>query len=362
MKIDSFKIKEYTRRMAAPLHLAHGVISVRRGVIIRIVTEDGLTGWGEAAPLAGFSPDTLETTTETLTRITGSIPGKEVHDSIGRIREMVGEIVPTGAPAAKFGLETALCDLAAQASGQPLCAWLAAKPLATVAVNYLITGPDIDWPKVKSEFDSGGYKTVKIKVGGGTPDDDIALVRKIRRLLGDNIAIRLDANRRWSFDTALRVLGGLRGCRIDYVEEPLTEGTPEAMGRLNAETGIRIALDESLGEVGQTEEIVALGGVDVLIVKPTVMGGIAGAMRLAEMARRHGQQVVISSTFESEIGLVTLVHLAAAICADHIACGLNTMSAFEDKLAPELLLVTDGGIRVLQDPGLGLPAGWWEMT
>ncbi len=360
--------------MAAPLLLAHGVVPERRGVIIRIVTDNGLTGWGEAAPLAGFSPDTLETTIEMLTGIASSIKEIEVHDSIGRIGEMVREIIPGKNPAAVFGLETALCDLAAQASGKPLSAWLAPKPLTTVAVNYLLAGTNNDWTKVKSEFEGGGYKTVKIKVGGGSPEDDIAVVRKFRRLLGDDIAIRLDANRRWSFDTAVRVLGGLRGCRIDYVEEPLAEGTPSVLGRLKAETGARIALDESLAEVGNIEEKIALGGVDVLIVKPTVLGGIVGAMQLAEMARRYDRQVVITSTFESEIGLTALVHLAAAVCAGpavctdaavctgQVACGLNTMSVFEEILVPEFLIVNDGGIRVPQDPGLGLPAGLQEMA
>lgn len=348
--------------MAAPLSLAHGVISERQGAIIRIIADSGLTGWGEAAPLPGFSPDTLETTIETLTGIAGPIRGKEVHDSIGRIGDMVREIIPVGNSVAVFGLETALCDLAAQVSGQPLSAWLAPKPLTTVAVNYLITGTNNDWTKVKSEFIDGGYKTVKIKVGGGIPEDDIAAVRKIRRLLGDDIAVRLDANRRWSFDAAVRVLGGLRGCRIDYVEEPLAEGTLGAIKQLKAETDIRIALDESLAAARNIEESVAVGGADVLIVKPTVIGGIAVAMQLAGMARRYGRQVVITSTFEGEIGLMALVHLASAICAEGVACGLNTISVFEENLASELLRVKDGGIRVPQEPGLGLPAGLWEMT
>jgi o-succinylbenzoate synthase len=362
VKIESITIQQYCRRLAAPLTLAQGVISERKGVIIRVVAENGLTGLGEAAPLIGFSPDSIETATKTLSGLDRTMHGKEIPDSIVRIGDMVRQAIPAGNPATVFGMETALCDLAAQKADKSLSSWLASEPLVNIPVNYLMTGEADNWIRVASEIKRGGYKTVKIKVGGGEPTRDVAIVRQAVDVLGNDIALRLDANRRWSFDSALQILNDLRECNIEYVEEPLSMGNFPALARLKAETGVRIALDETLAEAGDIESLMAGGLVDVVIVKPTVLGGIRRTLELAEKAHRHGRPVVITSMFESEIGLAALVHLAAAVCVEGTACGLNTMSVFAESHASELLRVEDGAIRVPTGPGLGLPAGLWEAV
>lgn len=358
MKITSAAIKEYRNRLLAPLRLPSGVISERQGVIIQIIADNGMIGCGEAAPLSGFSPETLEATTEILNGIASAMQGVVVPESLDGIGTVVRRIIPEKYPAAVFGLETALCDLAAQASGRPLASWLNEKAAMEVPVNYLTTGNRPGQDTTAADVQRGQYDVVKIKVGDRSEEDDIALVRGLADLLGRNIIIRLDANRKWTYDAAVRVLNGLRQYRIEYVEEPLENPSPTELIRLKTETGVGIALDETLAELGDIEPWLEAGAVDVLIIKPAIIGGIARAVRLKETARRYNHTVVVTSTFESSVGLMALVHLAAAI-SPGTACGLDSRSLFDASIIVPQLSVKNGAIAVPKKPGLGLDAHAW---
>lgn len=349
---------EYRRRLGGPLPVATGVMSERSGVIIRIMTDNGMIGYGEAAPLPGFSPETLDETVDIIRSVSSTAYGMVVPESPGGIGETVRQVIPVGYPAAVFGLETALGDLAAQESGKPLSSWLRPNPSAAVAVNYLTTGDGRDWKRVKADVEQGGYRTVKIKVGG-RPDDDIVLIRRVADLLGGDVAIRLDANRRWTYETAVRVLNGLPENRIEYVEEPLTIPSPAEYARLKNETGVRIALDETLAEIDDIDALLSAGIADAVIIKPTILGGIARAVHLAETARKYGCNVVVTSAFESEVGLIALVHLAAAVCPE-VACGLDTISIFDPSPSSHQFSVRNGAIAVPNKSGLGLDADIWR--
>jgi len=327
--------------------------------MIRILADNGMVGYGEAAPLPGFSPETLEATTKILGQIESAWQGKTVPAALDEISNMVRQVIPAGYPAAVFGLETALGDLAAQASGRPLALWLNAKAAREVPVNYLITGTKPDQDTTAADFERGKYAVTKIKVGHRSEEDDIAFVRGLVDLLGGNITLRLDANRQWTYDTAVRVLNGLRQYGIEYVEEPLDNPLPAQLIRLKAETGIRIALDETPAELGGVEAWLSSAAVDVLIIKPTIIGGIARAVQLKETAQRYNRSVVVTSTFESNIGLMALVHLAAAI-SPGTACGLDTRSLFNTGIISLQLSVKNGAIAVPEKPGLGLDARVWE--
>jgi o-succinylbenzoate synthase len=361
VNITSVNILEYHRPLAGPLRLSSGVISQRHGVIIRIIADNGMDGFGEAAPLPGFSPETLESTTKILRHIESAWQGKAVPASLNGIGDMVRQAIPAGYPAAVFGLETALCDLAAQASGRPLASWLNENAALEVPVNYLTTGNRPDQDKTAADFERGKYDVAKIKVGGRSEEDDIAFVGVLVKLLGGNTTLRLDANRQWTYDAAVRVLNSLREYRIEYVEEPLENPSPTQLIRLKTETGISIALDETLAELGDVETWLEAGAVDVLIIKPTILGGIARAVQLMETAQKYGRNIVVTSTFESEVGLTALVHLAAAI-SPATACGLNTCSIFEPRPFSHNLSVKNGAIAVPMKPGLGLNGRVWGTT
>jgi o-succinylbenzoate synthase len=121
--------------------------------------------------------------------------------------------------------------------------------------------------------------------------------------------LRLDANRAWVLAEAVAFGRAVAACRIEYLEEPLTD--PVGLTEFHAATGIPTALDESLQEC-ESQTLAIPDGVAALILKPAVLGGLAVTLAFIRLAAAHRLKCVITSVFESGIGLAALAGLAAA--------------------------------------------------
>ncbi len=150
--------------------------------------------------------------------------------------------------------------------------------------------------------------------------------------------MRLDANRAWSFEEASVFARGTANLRLEYVEEPLAD--PSRLSSLARDYGVPVALDESL--VGmQPRALQDHGYVRAVVLKPTLLGGISPTLLLAKRARELGIPPVISSAYETGIGTLALVALAAGIGAEEVPAGLDTYRRLAaDVLCPRLNLLS----------------------
>lgn len=183
-----------------------------------------------------------------------------------------------------------------------------------------------------------GYKALKIKVARDlSPKQDACIVSEIRTVVGEGIGLRCDANRGWSYDEALSFAAELKGKNIEYIEEPLKEyqGIPD----FSNHTGMKCALDETLEEIqqgtGDFDAILKLSGVICWVVKPSLLGSIDSVADLARRAKHSGQQVVLSSAFDSYVGLALLCLLADrsdCFSGRRVCHGLGTACWFAEDL------------------------------
>lgn len=360
MKITSVNIKRYCRNFAFPLKSSQGTVFERAGYLIRLISDNNLVGLGEAAPLAGFSADTLDQTGGSINSAVSGLIDTAVPATLEQISTIVTRLIPQSNPAARFGLETALCDLAAKSAHKPLGRWLNEKCRDAIPVNYILPGPVTDWGKLDREIIAGGYGTVKIKVGHDI-DEDVSVVRQARQVLGRRVFIRLDANRAWSYTAAEEAIWRLKSVNIEYIEEPHRMFDPARLRDLRRVTGVRVALDESLHESYDIESLITGGICDGFIFKPSRLGGIHRTMELTRLAGRHNRRVVITSTLETEIGLAAQLHLAAALEGGDRVCGLDTLRLFENPVA-SLCTVSSGAIRVPEGDGLGIDEEIWDRV
>ena len=251
------------------------------------------------------------------------------------------------APSVRFGIELAAYNLYAVALGKTLPEVLGPRPGAKVSLNGLLAGPTEEVLKEARRMRSVGYRAAKLKVGRGSVEEDAALVREVVGVLGENVSLRLDANRAWRFGEALKFVRVTEGVRYEYVEEPLAE--PTQLSRLVDETGIPVALDESL--VGVNPE--TLGEhryARAVVLKPTLLGSIRYTLRLAEMAQSLGMIPVVSSAFETGIGTLGLVALAACIGGGEVPAGLDTYRRYAaDVLEPRLDLPAHVGVSGMME-------------
>ncbi len=136
--------------------------------------------------------------------------------------------------------------------------------------------------------------------------------------VGLDVALRLDANRAWTDADARRFADALGDVMLDFVEEPLAD--PAGLPELWLDTGLPLALDETLQEIGGIDHV--RGWAAAVVVKPSLVGGIAAALDISRRAAEVGVKTVISAAFESGVGLRGLVALGAAT-GGH-AAGLDT--------------------------------------
>ena len=346
MKLARFDLYRYSLPFSRPLPLGGITLFQREGILLRLSGDDGSEGWGETAPLPGFSVESQSEAASQLRRLAGSMVGREVKEDWVDPYGEFGRELDRVAPSVRFGFELAVWNLYAPSSGRTLPEVVTPFPRAVVPVNGLLAGSPAEvLVEVRRKSDAG-YRSIKLKIGTRTVAEDVALVRALGEGLGEDISLRLDANRLWDYEEAAEFVRGTAGVRFEYVEEPLAD--PERLPDFVGEFGVPVALDESL--VGMEPEKLEAFAV-AFVLKPTLLGGISRTLRAAGRAHRLGVTPVISSAYESGVGTAALVALAAGIGDRPVAAGLDTYRMMvEDVLETPLNLPAPSvGVRETED-------------
>ncbi len=322
--------------LAAPLTLAGRTYTEREGVLLRL-EQNGCVGWGEAAPLPGFSPDTLAEARAALASLAPTL----FADALAVFQPSAPLVFPKQPPAAHAAVESALLDLHAQHRGTTMARLLDPDAAEIVQVNGLITmeTPDDAATEARRLYRQG-YQAVKLKVGRRPVQDDVARVRAVADALGPTVALRLDANRAWSLVEVRTFAEGINGIALAYVEEPVARAAdlPDA-ARL-----LPVALDETL--VGSTPDMLrAHPYARAVVLKPMLLGGVLTAWRWALAARERGMEAVVSAAFETGVGMRANVALAAALGGTPPA-GLDTYRRIARDVLPNRLPLDGPEIEV----------------
>lgn len=319
-----------------PFKIARCEESVARTAILRVRTEER-EGIGEAAPIERYGESV-----ETVADYFASHP-LEADDPY-RLESLLHAGIP---PAARAGLDLALHDLIGKDLGKPLYELLGLDPAATPATSFTIgiADPELTLRKVA---EAGDHPILKIKLGLGTPAEQVETIAAIRaRYRG---VLRIDANEGWDVETAVRILRDLARYEIELCEQPLPAGYPEQLRSVRERVSIPIVADEDA--LGASDLPRLFGCVDGVNVKLAKAGGIRGALAMIHTARAMGMRVMIGCMVESAI-------------ASTAAAQISPMADWADIDGPFLLardpfsgVTYHAGKLVLPDaPGLGVREG-----
>jgi isochorismate synthase/2-succinyl-5-enolpyruvyl-6-hydroxy-3-cyclohexene-1-carboxylate synthase/2-succinyl-6-hydroxy-2,4-cyclohexadiene-1-carboxylate synthase/O-succinylbenzoate synthase len=355
LAVAQVSLSRYELPLRAPL-TSGPAGAVRAGALLRVTLACGATGVGDIAPMPGLHAESLPSALAQAALAAALLRGAALCPSVaaldgglGAWLARCGGLRPEALhPSVRFGIEAALLSALAAARGvslaQLLCAGTGGSaPPQPVAVNALlpVCASPAAAAAAASALVAAGHTCIKVKVArpGGSPAGDAATLTAIRAAVGPSIALRADANRGWDFPDALAFAAALSaaGTALQYVEEPLRDASALGAFYEAAERSCATALDESVDE-GALGGGAGLGvgarragapsapppaplppGVAALVIKPSVVGGIEQAATLARWARRRGVAAVISSAFESSVGLASLSALAAAVDASAAA-------------------------------------------
>lgn len=339
MRVESFALD-----LATPLSTAEGTIERREGWVIT-VEHDGRRGIGESTPLAGWT----EPAGATERRLAAARADADRHG----LERAVDRIDPIARPAARHGVELAALDAAARSIETPLAAMLGAAS-DRVPLNATIgrCAPSVAAERAESAADRG-FPAVKCKAGASDPARERERIAAVDAALPETVALRVDANGAWSPEFARAVLTAETVDALDLLEQPLAAGEHAPLARLRAETGVAVALDESV--VAATDPLALADAADAIVCKPMALGGLERAREIAIDAHEAGLRVIVSTTVDAVIARTAAAHLAASLPAV-APSGLATGDRLAADLAADPTTIAAGHLEVPDRPGLGIEA------
>lgn len=358
MRIVRARVVPIALPLRAPLATAHGPLRERRGALLVLDGDDGRRGLGEATPVAGFGLEEAPRAREALAVLAAHVLGAE-PDARDALLDDAARLAP-GAPCARAALDTALHDLAAQQAGLPLAALLARSAgqphaRARVAACALLAGTTPAAAAGEARRAArAGFPCVKLKIGAAPPADDLARVAAVRAALGPDAGLRLDANGAWrSAGQALRALARLAVHAIELVEQPVPARDVAALAAVRAGSPIPVAADEAAADPAGLARVLAAGAADVVVLKPSALGGLRATLRAAARAREAGCAVFVTSLLDGAVARAAALACAAALPEPLLACGLATGTLLEADLGAGPALRA-GALLVPPGPGLGV--------
>jgi O-succinylbenzoate synthase len=226
---------------------------------------------------------------------------------------------------------------------------------AEVPVNALVPAVDAETAAtLVAEAVAAGMNTVKVKVGSASLSEDSDRVAAVRSALGPGGRLRLDANGVWDVETAVAAIVRLAGFDLELVEQPVPE--LDDLARVRRRVAVPVAADESLRSLDDARRLAALDAADAVVVKVQPLGGVRAALRVIEAA---GVPAIVSSLYETSVGLAAGVALAAALPDLPYACGLGTAALLAGDVVADPLLPKSGVLAVRRpEPDAALLARW----
>ena len=356
MRIAEVEIIPYALPLERPYVTARGTLERREMVLLRLRTEAGIVGLGEAVPLSLRGGATLRRVERSLVRLARRVARLDVaalaeEPALGAavdalIHVAAGRRLPAPAKAA---VETALFDLAGRISGTPLWRMLRGESSAPLRCNATLAG---DSPRrLAAEavaWSEQGFETFKVKLGIG---DDAERARAVRDAVGPNARLRVDANGTWSADRAVAVLNEIEPLGIELVEQPTA--TLREMATVAAATAIPVAADESVSSAREAKRAAQAGACRLATVKLSKVGGAGPAAAIAAEL-----PVYLSSALDGPVGIAAAAHAAQAIYRDGddpgLAHGLATQELFGETIASLECELREGSLHLPDGPGLGV--------
>ena len=353
MKIASIDIHPLNIAFEYPTRVAIGVIDSAKNVLIKITTDTGLYGWGEASPCAYITGDTQESNLVTAKQLAELIKGQDALNTDGLMAAINRFTI--GEPSIRSAFDMALYDLRAKAANLPLYALLGGgrRELRTDLTIGLQDSVEETVSRAEKII-ALGFDAIKMKVG--RPGlADVPHVSAVRERVGPDIAIKIDSNQGWTYQEAVNNILAMAPLKLQYSEQPLAAWDYDNLRRLRDKVALPICADESVFDDKDALKLVTQGAADYLNIKLGKSGGIHTALNINAIAQAAGCRCMIGCFGESRLALSAAAHLAMARPNIHF---LDLDSAFNFKQDPVIGGMTYdkeiGGLMHLpESPGHG---------
>lgn len=363
MKIT--RIKTYPVRI--PLKSEYRMISalgrheVSEYVIVRIETDAGVDGVGEATVLSRWSGETVWGAQALIDNLfTPVLLGVDPRDIESLAARM--DAVAVGNWFAKAAVEMAAQDIRGKDAGQPLYELLGgAVRSRTIRCRFSMGAyPPERARRRAAELVANGFTTIKVKVGTGI-NHDVARVQAVRETIGPELDLVIDANCGYDAAMAIEAARRMADFHVGLFEQPTPRGDFHALAEVRHNVPMPVMADDICFDLADARECIRNQACDVISVYPGKNGGICRSLAIAELAERHGIACSIGSNLELDIASAAMCHVVVAAKNMQIEKWPGDIMGpdYHTRSVVKQPLVIDGATITVSDaPGLGVEADW----
>ena len=335
-----------------------GRITKRDMVLVRVTTDDGVVGYGEAhhalAPTA--VAELINTSIRELVVGAEALATEDVWNRVYRY-QVKSHGMGAGVMTALSGVDMALWDIKGKVLGQPVCRLLGAEPKPVRAYAGGVTlgyqEPSALADEVHRYIDAFDFTAVKLRLGD-TVADDILRVQHIRKVFGDGLDIMVDVNTSYDYVEILHLLPALEEAEVAWLEEPFPRQEVDALAELRRRSRIPIAAGENHFGRDDFRTLIHARAIDVVQADVSKTGGISELKKIADMAALYRLRMA-PHTSHSNLNYAATLHVLSASPTAYVfeAAGFNN-NRFGDALITAPIEIRGGHVRTPDAPGLGV--------
>jgi L-alanine-DL-glutamate epimerase-like enolase superfamily enzyme len=325
-----------------------------QNVILKITTDEGLCGYGEACPVPAFTAETQQSVVANLTgRVAPLILGKEALDHEPLIRTL--ERFLPHCPFTLTAVDLALWDIAGKAANLSVTALLGGKFRDKITMHG-----SVGWGEPESMIETAqaqldlGYTALKLYAGRGNLDDDLKRLERVRAAIPKDIQLLVDVNGLWNVTDCLKALPRLAAIGVIVLEQPLPAWDKEGQAEIVRRSSIDLAADESVYQPYDVLEVGRRQSARVINLGLSKLGGLLRSRECATIARAFGLKVMVGSVLELGIATAGGLHLAASLPDLPYPNYLVGPLKYEQDVVLNTIEVNQGQIAVPTGPGLGV--------
>ncbi len=353
MKITKIRLGKISAPLRVPFKTAIRTVDKVEDVVIELHTDTGHIGYGEAPPTEAITGDTWEAITGALKGpIQKVLLGREIDELEDLMMDLRQCIVRN--TSAKAAADMAIWDLYGQLYGLPVYKILGGSRKTIVTDITISVNEPEEMAMDAKDAVTRGYTCIKVKVGKDSRKDIERLI-EIRRAIGKDISIRLDANQGWNPKEAVRILDKMEemDLNIELVEQPVKAYDLEGMKYVKERSLIPVLADESVFSPKDAIKIMQMGAADLINIKLMKCGGIYEALKIVSAAEVFGVECMIGCMLEAKISVNAAVHLA---CGKQIITKIDLDGPSLCKKDPVLggAVFKESHITVGDEKGLGI--------
>ena len=321
-------------------------------VLVRVITRDGIEGYGEVSATPNWSGEDAVTAEHVIRDVIApALVGREIALVAECTAAMDRAIA--GNPFTKAGVNTALWDALGRAWGLPVAELLGGVRRESVPIKISLSGDGEELDAAHAAAVRMGFTAFKLKVGK-EPGRDLARFARVRELVGDDAFVGTDANGAWSRMQAMRLIPALRDAGAAFAEQPLPADDVEGLAGLRR-LGLPVVVDEAVYSLGDLARVIRADAADGVSIYVGKSGGLERAVAAARVCAAFGLGVVIGSNGEMGVGAAAQTHVACACEAlGDIPSDINGPHLYSGELLAEPLPLTATEARLPDGTGLGV--------